>query len=176
MINNRNRIGLINNTNNDIGDIEIEIKNLQETLKNKKDYLNQLRNDNIFNSIFYDSTKKHIEIKIITNCMQDKNTTDPWTNVIVNNGIYSDIKHTIKYPEAYKFNSDLKELVLKYVNDGATLDDVSIVCENERLRKEIDSLNEEVRKLKNKDMLYIEDIKMFNGLSWWKKMRFKFKI
>lgn len=169
-------IELINDIHSEINNIESDITKLQEELVKKKEYLNQLRNDNIFNSIFSDSTKKHIEIEVCTNCMEDKNTINPWTNVIVSDGRYSDIKHTIKYPESYKFNSDLKELILKYVNDGATLEDVSIVCENERLRKEVDSLNTEISKLKNKEMWHIEDLKMFNSLSWWKKMKFKFKI
>lgn len=172
---------LIDAVHDEINSIGSEIDLLQSKLRDRQDYLNKLRNDNAFNEAFKDSTKDQIQIdfKIITNCKQNSDTKDPWTNIIINSGKYIGSKHTIKYPESYKFNSDMKELILKYVNGGATVEDVSIVDENEKLREEIEKLREENRILKNKDMCHneaIEAMKMFNSFSWWVKMRFKFKV
>lgn len=160
---------------NEVFEIENEISKLNDKLNDKIDYLSRLRCNKIFNNILSNSSSDTIEISIHTNCKSDKDDKNPWTNILLSNSIYNNVKRTLSYPESYKFNSDLKELIFKYLN-GDTIEDVSIVCENERLRKEVDSLNTEISKLKNKDMWHEEAIKMFNGLSWWKKMRFKFKI
>lgn len=170
---------LIDKVNKEIKDIETEISTLDKELHNKEKYLESLKNDNYINKILSDSTKEHTEfnIKILTNCKYNDNTPNPWSNIIITTkGRNMVSKHTIDYPESYNFNSELKELILKYINCGVSIKDVSIVEENVKLCETIEKLNEENRKLKNSNMWHVEYFKMFNALSWWKKMRFKFNI